>query len=85
MITQPVLADDDLKPALPVVSSASPVKTPGYWDRHPLLFKAAYPVRKTWRGCVWVGNKSQPIHPFLNLCGALGSMAGPFVYGFAAR
>ena len=57
----------------------------GYLDRHPLVYKMTYPVRKTWAGCVWLGVKSSPIHPFLALCGYAGSIATPFTVGFTSR
>ena len=78
LFASPAFADE-LKPEI-----HPPVKI-GYWDRHPLVYKLGTPVRKFYHGCIWIGEESKPIQPFLTLCGALGSMASPFVYGFAPR
>lgn len=53
-----------------------PVK--GY---HPLVYKAAKPIRMTWNGCIWIGEKGKPIKPFIDLCGSIGNCSTPFVVG----
>lgn len=55
---------------------------PTFKDRHPIIYKYSYPVRKTWNACVWVGEKTEPIHPFIGLCGAAAQVASPFIFGF---
>lgn len=65
-----------------------PSKQPGVFidkDKHPLVYKASYPVRKTWGGAVWLGEKTQPIHPFLALCGYAGQLATPVLIPFFRR
>lgn len=54
--------------------------------KHPVLKRTwsvvTWPARKTWGTCVWIGNKTEPIHPFLNLLGCAGSVATPFAARF---
>lgn len=67
-----------------------PVVKESFCDRHPILTKPATlskkglkaVSKKVWDTCVAIGEKAKPILPFLELCGAAGSVAAPFVYGF---
>lgn len=50
-------------------------------DYHPLVYKAAKPIRMTWNSCIWIGEKGKPIKPFIDLCGSIGNCSTPFVVG----
>ena len=66
----------------PAFAQLKPQKVSVFKEKHPIVYRVGTPVRWTWNSMVWIGQKTQPIHPFLNLCGAAGNIAGPFVYGF---
>jgi hypothetical protein len=96
LFAQPAFADDGLTAGWAETDPHNEVKftvpvegvkwvavpTTTFRDKHPLIFHAAWPVRKVWNGCVWIGQKTEPIHPFLNLCSAAGSIATPFAARF---
>lgn len=69
----------------PTLQTAQPETGLAWKDKHPLLYKAGWPVRKAWNSCIWIGEQSKPIHPFLYLCSQTSGITAPFIYGFFRR
>lgn len=66
-----------------VINLEGPLPPLTFKEKHPLVYKASAPVRLPFRACCWIGKKAEQsgITGFLQLVGAAGSVATPFVLG----
>lgn len=84
LCAQAAFGADSLRGPIEAEPSAKVVEVvPAKQSKHPRWHKVervmTCPVRATYHGCVKIGKMSQPIQPFLSLCGSLGSAAAPVV------